>query len=191
MATVEESLLEHLAGDTALADLVGGRIFPNDPPDYDAPTPFVFYQVTDADPEPLATLDGPSTAAVYTVEFTVAADQYADAKAVELALMSRLSGFAGGQVQRCLWTGSSSQPTEAGYLYDVRFRIWGGDAAIVPTQLGLPRVEVLADGLYFGGRLVGPFDPPTVAGTRGGNAALASLLNALASLGVVVDGTTA
>ena len=32
---------------------------------------------------------------------------------------------------------------------------------------------------------------PTVTGSRGGNAALASLLTALASYGLIVDGTTA
>ena len=33
-------------------------------------------------------------------------------------------------------------------------------------------------------------NPPTVTGDKGGNAALASLLTALAGLGVVKDGTT-
>ena len=33
--------------------------------------------------------------------------------------------------------------------------------------------------------------PPTVTGARGGNAALASLLSALAGLGLIVDGSTA
>lgn len=33
--------------------------------------------------------------------------------------------------------------------------------------------------------------PPTVTGSRGGNAALASLLTKLALLGIIVDGTTA
>lgn len=32
--------------------------------------------------------------------------------------------------------------------------------------------------------------PPTVTGSRGGNAALASLLSALATLGLIVDETT-
>ena len=36
-----------------------------------------------------------------------------------------------------------------------------------------------------------PNTPPTVTGSRGGNAALASLLTALASLGLIVDGTSA
>jgi len=37
---------------------------------------------------------------------------------------------------------------------------------------------------------VGGSSPPSVTGSRGGNAALASLLTALASLGVILDNTT-
>jgi hypothetical protein len=36
-----------------------------------------------------------------------------------------------------------------------------------------------------------PVSPPSVTGSRGGNAALASLLTALASLGMITNNTTA
>jgi hypothetical protein len=36
-----------------------------------------------------------------------------------------------------------------------------------------------------------PVSPPSVTGSRGGNAALASLLTALASLGLITNNTTA
>jgi hypothetical protein len=36
-----------------------------------------------------------------------------------------------------------------------------------------------------------PAVPPTVTGSRGGNAALASLITALVSLGLIKDGTSA
>jgi hypothetical protein len=36
-----------------------------------------------------------------------------------------------------------------------------------------------------------PSTPPTITGSRGGNAALASLLTALASLGLIVNSTSA
>lgn len=36
-----------------------------------------------------------------------------------------------------------------------------------------------------------PISKPTVTGSRGGNAALASLLTALASYGLIIDGTSA
>lgn len=38
--------------------------------------------------------------------------------------------------------------------------------------------------------IVTPTPPPSVSGSRGGNAALASLLTALAGLGVITDNTT-
>lgn len=41
------------------------------------------------------------------------------------------------------------------------------------------------------GKLTAPVSPPSVTGSRGGNAALASLLTVLASLGLITDNTTA
>lgn len=41
------------------------------------------------------------------------------------------------------------------------------------------------------GKLNVPVDPPSVTGSRGGNAALASLLSALNTLGLIIDNTTA
>lgn len=40
-------------------------------------------------------------------------------------------------------------------------------------------------------KLDAPASPPSVTGSRGGNAALASLLTVLASLGLITDSTTA
>jgi hypothetical protein len=48
--------------------------------------------------------------------------------------------------------------------------------------------EVGAPGLGFYGHAPGA--QPTVAGSKGGNAALTSLMTALAGLGLVVDGTS-
>lgn len=41
------------------------------------------------------------------------------------------------------------------------------------------------------GKLTTPVSPPSVTGSRGGNAALASLLTALAGLGLITNNTTA
>lgn len=41
------------------------------------------------------------------------------------------------------------------------------------------------------GKLTTPVAPPSVTGSRGGNAALASLLTVLAGLGLITDNTTA
>ena len=41
------------------------------------------------------------------------------------------------------------------------------------------------------GKVAIPASPPVISGSRGGNAALASLLTALTTLGLVTDNTTA
>lgn len=40
-------------------------------------------------------------------------------------------------------------------------------------------------------KLTTPVSPPSITGSRGGNAALANLITALATLGLVTDNTTA
>lgn len=62
----------------------------------------------------------------------------------------------------------------------------GGQANGAFTVLGAFETE---GNLGFYGTT--PIAKPTVTGSRGGNAALASLLTALASLGLIVDNTTA
>ena len=47
------------------------------------------------------------------------------------------------------------------------------------------------DGLSLGFRAVAPITMPTVTGSRGGNAALLSVINALVNQGLMLDGTTA
>lgn len=60
-----------------------------------------------------------------------------------------------------------------------------GTADRTPTTI----IEALGDKLAFNGAT--PINKPTVTGSRGGNAALASLLTALAQLGLITDSTTA
>lgn len=151
--TVEESVYAHLIADDALTGLVGDRIFPNQVPDYEPQTPWVYYLVTDVDPTDFEDVDEATTEAVSLFEFAILGDTYSDTRDVAEAIKSRLNGFAGGQVQRCLWDGSSAQPGEEGFLYNVRFRVWGSDSPIIPTQLGLPRVEVRPDGIYLDGAI--------------------------------------
>ena len=58
-----------------------------------------------------------------------------------------------------------------------------------PEPIGVGRGLAILDGqLVLAGN---DLAPPTVTGARGGNAALASLLSALAGLGLIVDGSTA
>jgi hypothetical protein len=60
---------------------------------------------------------------------------------------------------------------------------------------GSPTMAVAHDGSLFLGANIGfygttPQPQPTVTGSKGGNAALASLMTALSGLGLVVDSTT-
>lgn len=72
--------------------------------------------------------------------------------------------------------------------------IYGGDALTDANA----QVTVASNGLHLGkstSGLVGFFDKtpmarPTITGSKGGNAALASLLTQLANYGLIVDGTT-
>lgn len=54
---------------------------------------------------------------------------------------------------------------------------------------GSARFQVDSTGVGFNGSAI--LAKPTITGSRGGNAALASLLTALASMGLIVDGTSA
>ena len=65
---------------------------------------------------------------------------------------------------RILWNGSS--------IYEVN----SGELEIEATKLG-----------FYG---AAPVVKPTVTGSKGGNAALASLITALANLGLIVDSTS-
>lgn len=57
-------------------------------------------------------------------------------------------------------------------------------------RLGTPQVSI-ADGEKLSFHGAAPITKPAVAGSRGGNAALAALLTALANLGLITDNTTA
>jgi hypothetical protein len=52
-----------------------------------------------------------------------------------------------------------------------------------------PRIVISNAGVGFNGG--GTLNRPTVSGSRGGNAALGSLLGVLAAMGLITDGTTA
>jgi len=64
-----------------------------------------------------------------------------------------------------------------------------GGSVQIQNSSGLARIQVNDIGIgFFGGTTTAK---PTVTGSRGGNAALASLLTALATLGLLTDSTTA
>lgn len=61
-------------------------------------------------------------------------------------------------------------------------------AAIMQDSSGADRVAASYLGIAFNGGV--PANKPSITGSRGGNAALASLLTALASMGLITDNTT-
>jgi hypothetical protein len=71
----------------------------------------------------------------------------------------------------------------------LRLRGTGTGDASLQAPNGTRRVSADATGLGFYG--TAPIAKPTITGSRGGNAALASLLTQLAALGLVTDETTA
>lgn len=88
--------------------------------------------------------------------------------------------------------GTSGSLATAG---SIRLRHAGGEDAIVIAQepaaphLGNRAILITATGLsFFNGT---PAERPSVSGSRGGNAALASLLTVLDSMGLISDNTTA
>lgn len=75
-----------------------------------------------------------------------------------------------------------------------RMRLSAGEQMVIDgtsarIEYGSTRVEANATGVGFNGSA--PVAKPAVTGSRGGNAALASLLTALASEGLITDSTTA
>lgn len=142
MASVEESIRDRLGTDTALAALVGTRIYPDSVPDYDAPRPWIYYTTTDSAPG----LDLAGNAdELHTVEFDVIADTKSAVKAVAVALVNRLHKWRGGQVSRALWAGTSAEDLDGGHLLTVRFRVWGISATIQATETSNARI-VTGDG---------------------------------------------
>ena len=80
---------------------------------------------------------------------------------------------------------SSGNPTD----YDARIIVSGGTTSIANGDMSIMSGSLrMPSKVGFG---VTPVSRPTVTGSRGGNAALASLLSALASLGLITNSTTA
>jgi hypothetical protein len=78
-----------------------------------------------------------------------------------------------------------------GRLFDWPIR---SDVAIVTVPINGYSLHLINGNLEVGGEVgfygTAPIAKPTVTGSKGGNAALASLMSALASLGLVTDSTT-
>lgn len=108
---------------------------------------------------------------------------------------NNLSVFAGGATvgatnknggSLLLRSGASTGSGESGVKIQTAFAGASGTADSYSTNV---MIEALGNKLAFNGAT--PVTKPTVTGSRGGNAALASLLTALAQLGLITDSTTA
>ena len=99
------------------------------------------------------------------------------------------------------WTSAlgTAQAVQIGDYLGVAGLVLGGDTAVFRAGAGILETQaavILAGIVEHTGSLISffgaaPAARPTVSGSRGGNAALASLITAMATLGLITDGTTA
>lgn len=92
------------------------------------------------------------------------------------------------------WSGTNFDGTQRSYLRFAANALasqWAGKVEFVDALYGSAKhtLDGTANQIGFFGAT--PVSKPTVTGSRGGNAALASLLTALASEGLITDGTSA
>jgi hypothetical protein len=92
------------------------------------------------------------------------------------------------------WSGTNFDGTQRSYLRFAANALasqWAGKVEFVDALYGSAKhtLDGAANQVGFYG--AAPASKPTVTGSRGGNAALASLLSALATLGLITDGTSA
>lgn len=115
-------------------------------------------------------------------------------------LGTSFAGFAGVVVADTEFV-VSSQRSADGTIWNMRLTAGNSGTVYISPGAGAPDGRVVIesvalgtmivvdnDGVGFNGGL--PAASPPVAGSRGGNVALASLLNELASMGLITDNTT-
>ncbi|VTR95223.1 : DUF3168 [Gemmata massiliana] len=188
MPSIQETLYSALASDAVLTALVDDRIYPGQIPDDETPSPWLMYQVPEANP--FDDLDGGSDTQLQ-IEFHALADSYAEAKAIVDAVSAVLHAYTGGQISRAFWNGTSEESTELGYHHVARFDVWGTSATVIAQPganaritTGLNSIELragahvltldagglLLDGtpVGAGGASVGNLDGGTASSVYGG-----------------------
>jgi hypothetical protein len=91
------------------------------------------------------------------------------------------------------WSGTNFDGTQRSYMRFAANALasqWAGKVEFVDALYGTAQHTLDGTGNQVGFFGATPASKPTVTGSRGGNAALASLLTALATLGLITDGTT-
>jgi hypothetical protein len=133
----------------------------------------------------LRTVDNAGTNTYSLVKGTASGVQLGEATvAVLIGPVASIASASGGDAvfantKTVRWVNAAGTNTIAGIDVDAgdRVRIAGGGIYATPAALG-----------FYG---AAPIAKQTILGSRGGNAALASLLTQLASIGLYIDGTTA
>lgn len=149
MATIEESLYARLAGDTAVAAILSDRVYPAHIPDHELTLPWAMYAVSSS--EPVKAL-GAATLVRHQVDIELLAETYAGVRQLADAVRTSLDTYRGGQIQLAHWAGDAVQLEDEGYRCTQTYRVYGYDAPVVAVPSGgLPRLQVLADGVYFDG----------------------------------------
>jgi hypothetical protein len=92
VATLEEAIYTRMSTYAGLAALCGLRIYPGAVPE-DVELPAISFQKVSS--QPLLTHSGPSGWARSSVQFTIAADDYSDKKAVAEQVRKCWDGYAG------------------------------------------------------------------------------------------------
>lgn len=178
--TLEESIYAALTSSADLVNLVGDRIYPTDQAPFDLPAPWVYYTVTDSEPENLD-LKGDYTQVKNALELDILGRSYTQAKSIRSAIYNALHKYRGGQIRACFWSGEQLTQIEEGYHFSLNFSVWGTSANLVErlssqarivTQENLFRVfpdgqniglELTPNGLFLPGGKVYPTPPPLLA----------------------------
>lgn len=129
MASIQETLRDVLSADSILTGLVGDRIYPGEIPDDEVAPPWLYYAVPES--TPFDQVDDADLVARHQVEFHSLADSYATAKAIVDAVIAALNTYAGGQISRAFWSGTSEETTEDGYHHVCRVDVWATSANII------------------------------------------------------------
>lgn len=133
MPGIEEDLRAALLADTAVAGLVGVRVYPGDPPANDTP-PYVTFTADSEEPgEDLN--DNDPHRSEYT--FSSFAATYLEARDIKRAVRKVLNKYRGGLVRRCMWMEGEHTPVEGGHEFNDRFEVWGSDPVPIPITEGL------------------------------------------------------
>jgi hypothetical protein len=121
MPRFQETYAAALLADTAVAALIGDRLYPGQVPDEEDPPPWLYYAVPESTPfeELAAVVDIRSEVEVHAMGET-----YAQAVAILDRAVTVLQGMKSAGVRVSLWSGTTEETTDDGYHHVARFTVW-------------------------------------------------------------------